>query len=111
MTDLDFYMNLNTLVEEAHKAGLDWTTIVEDLRTPRFSHGFFACQKLNISPNSIASKRKAPLRCKPQTPTRSRLSLPPSSAWRLPTRLSRNQHDDCAPDHHCRLSPPLSHRA
>ena len=32
MTDLDFYMNLNKLVEEAHKAGLDWTTIVEDLR-------------------------------------------------------------------------------
>ena len=32
VTDLDFYMNLNTLVEEAHKAGLDWTTIVEDLR-------------------------------------------------------------------------------
>ena len=32
MTDLDFYMNLNTLVEEAHKGGLDWETIVEDLR-------------------------------------------------------------------------------
>ena len=32
MTDLQFYFRLNDLVEEAHKAGLDWTTIVEDLR-------------------------------------------------------------------------------
>ena len=32
MTDLQFYSRLNDLVEEAHKAGLDWKTIVEDLR-------------------------------------------------------------------------------